>query len=197
MKRDLSSGTLNRLHEHGQDELARLFILHRVQLQRLITSRLNKVLLPRLDASDIVQEVFIRARKRLDDYLASPRIHPIVWLRVLCRDLIAETARKQCRDKRNPAREIPLYDNELLVERFAGSTTSAGTTLAKAELANRVAEAISELRETDREIIEMRHSEGMSFQEIANQLEMKMEAAKKRYYRAINRISDSLGNINE
>ena len=44
------------------------------------------------------------------------------------------------------------------------------------------------MTETDREILEMKHNEAYSFREIADLLDIKMDAAKKRYYRALDRF---------
>ena len=158
---------------------------HRTHLRRVVDQRLNRLIQPRLDASDIVQEVYIRAQRRLAEYLAAPSIHPIIWLRVLCRDLVAETIKKHCRDKRNPSREVMLGDHEDWLVNLAASSTSVGTALSKAETIKKIRSAMETLTETNREILEMRHSEKMKFRDIADRLEMRMETAKKRYYRAI------------
>ena len=184
--------TLLRLNENRQEELVRLFMQNRAHFQHLISKRLNKMLLTRLDTSDVVQEVYLRAQKKLDDYLASPKIHPIIWLRILCRDIVAETTQHHCRDKRNPSREVFLSDHEEWIKRIVNSSTSVGTTLSKAETIEKVRKAMQTLSDTDREIVEMRHTEKLTFQEIADQLEMKMEATKKRYYRAISELGQIL-----
>ena len=194
MKASDSSALLERLQDQGQDELTRLFIVHRPYLRHLIASRLHATLLRRLDASDIVQEVYIRASKTLDDYLKSAKIHPVVWLRILCKQLLAETIRKQCRDKRNPALETEYIGDVRILDQLADSWSSAGTAMTKAEQIAQVREVLETLRPTDREIIEMRHAESYSFQEIANQLDIQMETAKKRYYRALERFRKSAPN---
>ena len=190
--RTVSSPTLLRLNEHGQEELVRLFMNNRTHLQHLIAKRLNKLLLARMDTSDVVQEVYLRAQKKLDEYLAAPTIHPIIWLRILCRDIVAEATQKHCREKRNPSREAFLDDHEEWIEGLAASSTSVGSALSKAETIERIRKAMTRLSETNREIVEMRHTEKLTFQEIANHLEMKMETAKKRYYRAISELGQIL-----
>lgn len=179
---------LSRLQANGDAELTRIFMLHRANLRRLIASQIHDRLSRRLDASDIVQEAFIRASNRLKDYLAAPTIPPIVWLRILCKQLLAEHTRKQYRDKRNPALEIVNFGSDQIVNQLADSWQSAGEMMSKKELVEQVRSLLATLTVTDREVIEMRHTEGYSFQEIADQLEIKQEAAKKRYYRALDRF---------
>ena len=188
MQSHKTSAILRRLQEHGQEELTRLFMSHRPYLRRLIAARLHASLLRRLDASDIVQEVYMRASKTLSDYLASPTIHPIVWLRILCKQLLAENVRKQCRDKRNPALETQDIGDAIILDELANSWLSAGEALTRAEQIEQVRCIVESMPETDREIIDMRHADGYSFREIADQLEVRMETAKKRYYRAIERF---------
>lgn len=183
-----SPDMLSRLQANGDAELTRIFMLHRSNLRRLIASQIHDRLNRRLDASDIVQEAFIRANDRLKDYLAAPTIPPVVWLRIMCKQLLAEHTRKHYRDKRNPALEIANVGSEQIVDQVADSWQSAGEVMSKKELVGRVRNLLTTLSITDREIIEMRHTEGYSFQEIADQLEIKQEAAKKRYYRALDRF---------
>lgn len=182
------SAVLLNLKEHGQEELTRLFIGNRAYLRRLIASRLRASLLRRLDASDVVQEVYIRSSKMLNEYLKSPTIHPIVWLRILCKQLLAENVRRQFRDKRNPELETQFIGDARVMEELADSCLSAGAVLSRVEQIERVQGIVETLAETDREIIDMRHTDGYSFQEIADQLDVRMETAKKRYYRAIDRF---------
>src|SRR5262245_3430910 len=55
---------------HGGDALARehLFERHRERLLKMIAVRMDQRLRRRLDPSDVVQEVFAEAWKRIDDY---------------------------------------------------------------------------------------------------------------------------------
>lgn len=182
------SDMLSRLQANGNAELTRIFMLHRANLRRLIAAQIHDRLNRRLDASDIVQEAFMRASDRLKDYLVAPTIPPVVWLRILCKQLLAEHTRKQYRDKRNPALEITDFGSDQVVDQLADSWQSAGEVMSKKEMVERVRTLLATLSITEREIIEMRHTEGYSFREIADQLEIKQEAAKKRYYRALDRF---------
>ncbi|MFN3194100.1 MAG: RNA polymerase sigma factor [Aureliella sp.] len=186
------ASALRRLQENGHEELTRLFISHRPYLRDLIASRLHVSFLRRFDASDIAQEVFIRANAKLQDYLAAPTIHPLVWLRVLCKQILVEMVRKQLRGKRSPNLEREFIGDAKIMETLADSSAGPDVTLSRAEQMERVAATLKSLSQTDQEIIEMRHSQGQSFKEIAELLEIEMEAAKKRYYRAIDRFRDAV-----
>lgn len=183
-----SSGILRRLHEGGLEELSRQFMRLRPSIRLAIASQIHGKLLSRLDASDIVQETFIRASHSLQSYLENPTIHPTIWLRILSKQIMAETVRRNYRQNRSPELEAVNFADDQLATILADSQESVGKTFQKAELILRVKKLLEEISDTDREILNMRHADGFSFQEIGDLLEIKMEAAKKRYYRALDRF---------
>lgn len=183
-----NSLAVQRLQQGGLSELTRLFENNRNSLREMINRRIRGKLSARFDASDIIQESFIRAQNQLDAYLSSPRIHPNVWLRLLCKQLLAESIRKHMRVKRSPEFEAQIAGDLLIAERLTDSLHSVSEELTRAETTQQVREILQTLGDTDREIIEMRHSEGLTFPQIADSLDLKMETAKKRYYRALNKF---------
>ncbi|MFK7770064.1 MAG: RNA polymerase sigma factor [Mariniblastus sp.] len=183
-----SSRIIERLREGGVDELSKQFMQLRPSIRTMIASRIHGKLLSRLDASDIVQETFIRASKMLQSYLANPTIHPTIWLRALSKQIMAETVRKQYRLKRSPEFEQHNFDSDHMAEVLSDSLESVGQKLQRVELVARIRDLLLQLPVTDREILEMRHTEVFSFQEIGDLLDINMEAAKKRYYRALDRF---------
>jgi len=56
------------------------------------------------------------------------------------------------------------------------------------ELGRRLAEAVDQLSDDDREVILMRHTEQMSNQDVANALGLTEAAASMRYLRALRRL---------
>jgi len=154
----------------------------------MLAKRLHGKLLSRIDASDVVQETFIRATRALESYLQNPRIHPAIWLRSLSKQIMAEMVRDQFRLKRSLDCEEHIFDNEAIVEYLSDSMDSVGREMERAELVTMVRRMLTQISTTDCELLEMRHSDQFSFQEIGDLLEISMEAAKKRYYRALDRF---------
>ncbi len=191
-KDTLESTVLTKLEAGGVDELTSLFMHQRPGLRRLISMRLDPRLHARVDASDIVQETFVRACKALPSYLESPVIHPVVWLRLIGKRLVAEVHRRHFRDKRSPEHELgyDIEGNSHLINQFADSIQSAGSAAEKHELISRLHHLLQNMPIHDREILEMRHVEGVSLQEAAQQLSIPYETAKKRYQRALQRFRD-------
>lgn len=184
------SQILNRLKADGVEELSHLFSNQRDNLRAMISARLNDKLHSRVDASDIVQETYIRALKSLDQYLASPKVHPVIWLRLLCKNLVIETHRQQFRGIRSPAREIVVNDSrcEFITEQLSDSMPSVLSIISREELAKKVEILIEQMGDNDREILEMRHKDEMTLVQIAETLSIPIETAKKRYQRALARF---------
>jgi RNA polymerase sigma-70 factor (ECF subfamily) len=86
-------------------------------------------------------------------------------------------------------REVRLPENASLLL-AAGSTPSQH--LSRHEIARRVDEAMARLAEADREILLMRHFEGLSYEEAGTALEIAPAAARKRYGRALLRLQKLL-----
>ena len=165
-----ASRTLERLQHGGAEELTALFERQRQHLRVMVESRLDKRLLARVDSSDIVQEAFIG------------------------KHIVSETHRRHFREKRSPVRELQCQtdsnDSGPLCNKLADSMQSVGSCLAKQELVDKVFQAIQQMTENDREILEMRHVEELTIEEAAAALELNVEATKKRYYRALCRFRE-------
>src|SRR5579871_2987378 len=66
---------------------------HRDRLRRMIAFRLDGRLHGRLDPSDVIQEAFLDAQRRLDDYLQNPTMPFALWLRFLAGQRLLELHR--------------------------------------------------------------------------------------------------------
>ncbi len=179
----------NDLKSDGQTELSRLMELQRQHLRRFVECRINQKVASRLDASDIIQEVYIRAYRSLETYLTDPEIPPLVWLRRLSKQILSEAHRKQFRQLRSPYQE-QAHINESFIWRIVDSGESIRTEAEKRDTAERIRALLSQLSEIDREVLEMRHLEGYSIRDIAQLLDLSQDTIKKRYYRALTRFRE-------
>src|SRR5205085_8207988 len=175
------------------DELLARF---REPLRRVIDLRLDPVLARRVDASDIVQDVLLEANQRLTDYLKSPDMPFHLWLRHLAQDRIIDTHRRhRLAQRRSVDREQPIarpaWADESSVSLIAQLIDTERTPTSEAirhELQRRLADAVNQLSDDDREIILMRHHEALSNQEVAKLLDLTEAAASMRYLRALRRL---------
>lgn len=176
-----------RVAANGSAELAKLFDENRERLKRMVSYRLDSRLRGRVDASDIVQNTFLKAYNELDDYVQSSAFSPTVWLRVLNKRSLAEVHRVERAKRRMPSEQVRGISPSLF-DAISESMESPSEFLAKAELYQQLTDLFSDLSETDREIIVIHHIEQQSIQETAAELGITQDTAAKRYIRAIRKL---------
>jgi RNA polymerase sigma-70 factor, ECF subfamily len=172
-----------------------LFARHRSFLRRFVAFRADPRLRARLDPSDLVQETQLEALRRLDDYLANPKLCFRLWLRQLAYDRLLQLRRRHLKAKRrNVERDVHLPEDSSvqLAQQLLSATPEPSVELVKTEVARRVREAVQQLPEADSEIVLLRNFEGLSNQEAAQLLDIKPATASQRYGRALIRLRDIL-----
>lgn len=168
---------------------------HRNRLKRLADFRLDDRLRSRIDPSDVVQEALVDAARRIGDYLANPAVPPFIWLRFLTRQQLATLHRHHLgREIRDACREVGIDENSgaAIACRLAADQTGPSTAAARAEVATKLNAALGGLDPIDREVLALRHFEGLSNAETAAALGLTVSAASKRYVRAAVRLREIL-----
>jgi RNA polymerase sigma-70 factor, ECF subfamily len=180
----------------------RLMDRHRDALRRMVQLRLDQKIQRRIDVSDVVQDVLVEAKRRLQDYLANPVMGFHLWLRQIAKDRIIDAHRRhRASAKRSVDRERPLavpaandHSTLQLAAQLAGRELTPAAAATQAEMAKVVEAAITRLPDQDCEIIIMRHYEQLTNQEIAQALSLSEPAASMRYLRAIRRLKELMMN---
>jgi RNA polymerase sigma-70 factor (ECF subfamily) len=186
---------LQQIRAGDQRAVEQLFARHQAYLHRLVELRLDPRLRSRLDVSDIVQEAHLEALNRLDAYLDRPALPFRLWLRQIAFDRALKARRQHLGTARRAlGREVPLPERSSLVlarQLLAGGSTPSQQ-MDQRELALRLRQAVAQLPETDREVVMMRHFEGLSNQEVACLLGIDPATASKRHGRAMLRLHQIL-----
>lgn len=187
--------------EGDAEAVNRLLERHRDAVRRLVQMRLDAKVQRRVDVSDVVQEVFVEANRRLADYVAAGQPMAFhLWLRQIAKDRIIDAHRRhRASAKRSVDREQPMAvpagqdrsSIELAAQIIDRELTPA-TAATQHEMAQRVEAAVAQLPDQDAEIIIMRHYEHLTNQEIAQALELTEPAASMRYLRAVRRLREML-----
>jgi RNA polymerase sigma-70 factor (ECF subfamily) len=135
---------------------------------------LNRVryVVPEADIEDVTQEVFIAALKSLDSFRGEALFS--TWLRTLTNYKVAEYYRR--RNRKQDPKEAPIAEAENLADAGEGIVLEDRIAMRNALLA---------LPEKYREILLMRFSEEMRFEEIAKSMGTNLEAAKSLFRRAV------------
>src|SRR5207253_8775074 len=78
-----TSGLLRRAAQGDQEGWGELLLRHQDRLRRMVALRLDRRLQGRIDPSDVLQEAYLEASARLDEYLQNPTMPFYLWLRFL------------------------------------------------------------------------------------------------------------------
>lgn len=186
---------LRRAGRKDGSALRRLFDENRVRLRRMVSARLDRRLAARVDPSDVVQETLTAASRLLPQYLLNRPLPFHAWLRKLAFHRLGWWHRAHLGSaSRNAARErrlAPLPSSEPtmhLVDAIAGSDTSPSDHATRNEECARVLLTLEAMAPPDREVLNLRYVEGLSFAEIADRLGVGLGAAKMRHLRALERF---------
>jgi RNA polymerase sigma-70 factor, ECF subfamily len=195
---------LDRLRAGDQLALGELFSRYRDRLGRMIQFRLDGRLRGRVAASDVLQEAYIDALKRLPHYQAAPDMPFLIWLRWVTMQRLVEVHRQHLgARKRDVGREVSLDPKASLaassekIAEFIGDLTSPSQAAERAETFDQLRMALDGLDPTDREVLALRHFEELSNQEAAAVLGIQPAAASKRYVRALERLKGVLEKLQE
>ena len=111
---------LRRVREGEEDAFAELFARYRPRLVKAIALRMDPRLAARLDASDVLQEAYVEAARRLPAYGSTGDMPFHLWLRWIARDIDRwqqpETARLEYQDWFTPWTEYYQADENTLLE---------------------------------------------------------------------------------
>jgi RNA polymerase sigma-70 factor (ECF subfamily) len=188
---------LEQVAQGDRQILGRLLQHYRPRLHAFIASRLDPRVRTRVDPSDVVQDVQLEVARRIDDYLERRPMPFHLWVRRTAYEKLLKVQRHhRRRARRSVNREVPLPDSSslLLAKPLLAGGLSPSQQVAAKELADRVGHAVAELAETDREVLLMRHMEGLNYAEMACLLGIEADAVRKRYGRALLRLRKVLKN---
>jgi RNA polymerase sigma-70 factor (ECF subfamily) len=192
-------------HAQAGDQQCLGLLLHRDRdrLKRMVSLRLDQRLQGRIDPSDVIQEAQLEAAQRLDEYSASPSMPFFLWLRLITGQKLMQLHRRHLGVKmRSVGKEVSLYRRSLpeatsaaLADKLLGRESEPDAAAIRAEQAIQLQEALNGMDATDREVLVLRHFEQLSTAETAAELEITLEAAKKRHLRALKRLKDILAQL--
>jgi RNA polymerase sigma-70 factor (ECF subfamily) len=181
--------------------LSDLLAVHEQALLRMVELRFERGLRGRLEPADVVQEAMVQATRRFAEWCEQTSFPFHVWLRLLTAQSLAEACRRHIgAEMRDAQREIAFdpiasVSSANAVDFLIASQTSPTQAARRAELCARLLVAIQELEPMDREILSLRHFEGLSNSGAALELGIGPAAASKRYVRALLRLRPALSDL--
>ena len=178
---------------HGDREaLGHALSSVRDYLLLVANERLDPALKAKGNASDLVQETFLRAQRGVEHFRGRSAREWRRWLkRILIRNMHQERRRFAATAKRQIHREVTIPDEMQL--RNAGYVETPSRDLALRELEAAVLDGLERLEPHYREVVTWHQREGLSFEEIGLRRGISAEAARKRWTRALAQLRKELG----
>jgi RNA polymerase sigma-70 factor (ECF subfamily) len=169
----------------------------------MVDLRLDQRLNGRVSTSDVLQETYIDALKRIRHFQSKPEMPFHVWLRLIAGQRLIEVHRQHLGARmRSAGQEVSIDRGGLaaassvcLAAKLAGSEASPSTVAIRGETLAQLEAALEGMDPIDREVLALRHFEELTNQEVAEVLGIDKSAASKRYVRALERLKDVLARL--
>lgn len=171
----------------GDDECFRRLVL---RYQNRVVNYLHRMLRNPDESQELAQEVFLRVYRALDRF--DQRYRFSTWLFRVAQNAAIDRIRKR-RLKLVSMQRPESGDSEGGEWEFESHDPSPYHDLRNRERGNAILDAIAELREEYRELIELRHFAELSYEEIAISKGMPLGTVKNKLFRARQMLKSQLG----
>jgi RNA polymerase sigma-70 factor, ECF subfamily len=171
-----------------------LLEIHRESLLRVVRRRLDPQLSGRLGASDVVQESFLEATRRLPEYLRLNKMPFFLWLRLLTVQKLLALKKHHRAKMRDPRKEVAIRQPDST----AGTRARAASPPAKgkdpveaamrAEAKASLRKALRQMDPGDRQVLVLRHLKNLTSAEAASALGIREDALRQRHLRALYKL---------
>jgi RNA polymerase sigma-70 factor (ECF subfamily) len=190
---------LRRARTGNADALGQLLELYRNYLDLLARIQIGRRLRQKVDASDLVQETFLKAHRDFAKFRGQGEAEWVGWLRQILALNLAHLVRRYCGTRRRDVRlELALVDelaqsSHVLDQALVAPQSSPSDQAVRREQAVLLADALGNLPPDYREVIILSHLEGLSFPEVASRMGRSINSVKNLWARALARLRRSLG----
>jgi RNA polymerase sigma-70 factor, ECF subfamily len=188
---------LRRARAGDTEALGGLLALYRDYLKLLAKLQIDGRLRRKLDASDVVQDALLMAHRNFGQFRGTSEYELLAWLRQILATSMAVVMRhyfgtKQRRMdlERELSRELDDASRVLNVQLVQKSTPSSAAM--EREEGVVLANALARLPKHYREVLVLRHLEGLSMAEVAERMGRSIDSVKKVWSRGLIRLRSEL-----
>ncbi len=176
---------------HAGDAAAFEVVLRRYQ--RPLFNFILRSVRERDRAEELLQDVFLKVIQKSAEFQGNSKFS--TWLYTIARNLCIDTSRKMV-FRRHRSLDAPLKAEEAegatLLDRVASGTPEADRTAIGQDLQARIAAAVDDLPEEQREVFLMRELQNMAFKDIADVVGVPENTVKSRMRYALERLQRAL-----
>jgi RNA polymerase sigma-70 factor (ECF subfamily) len=167
-------------------------------LRMLARTQLRKAYQAKVGTSDMVQQAMLQAVQGLDGFRGSTEAEFRGWLRQILARHLCHLDRDMHREKRDVRREQSmeqkLAESSMRLEGLlAGDGPTPSQNVAFGENVLRVAEAVEQLPDSQRDAIRLHYLEGLKLSEVADQLDKSTGAVAGLLHRGMQSLRQNLG----
>jgi RNA polymerase sigma-70 factor (ECF subfamily) len=179
--------------------VGRLLELYGRYLTLLARVQIGQRLQGKVDAADLVQDTFLDAHRNFARFRGTTEAEFVCWLRQILAATLADLLRRyfgtKGRDVRleREIREAIDQSSVLLDRGLIAAQSSPSQQAANREQAVLLADALGELPDNYREVIVLRHLEGLTFPEVARRMERSVDSVEKLWMRALVHLRQIMG----
>jgi RNA polymerase sigma-70 factor (ECF subfamily) len=192
---------LRRARAGDRDALQGLLERYREFVRLVVRCRSRGQLRARLDSSDLVQETLLRAAQHLGQFEGADEAAWRAWLGRIAEREVVHQQRHHRAAKRAVSREQPLLPADDSASRtgsprldqwLAQAQSTPSTAAMRQERARLLADALARLPEAYREVLILRHLQGLSFPEVAGRMDRSDGAVRVLWTRALKKLREEL-----
>ncbi len=153
--------------------LGLLMVRYGNYLGLLARFRIGRQLQGKLDPEDLLQEVSLQVQKNITRFAGHTEAEFLAWLRTIMAGIVCKELRRYYgtgrRDLRRERQIVAELDetSKALDQNFVAPHTSPSRQAARQEQAVLLADALESLPRAHREVLILRHLEGLTFPEVA------------------------------
>jgi RNA polymerase sigma-70 factor (ECF subfamily) len=179
--------------------LGRLLELYRRYLALLARVQIGHRLQGKVDASDIVQETFLEAHRNFPRFRGASEGEFVRWLRQILAANLADLMRRYLgargRDVRLEREIEDAFDrSSVLLDRgLVAPQSSPSRQAARREQAVLLADALEQLPDDYRDVLVLRHLEGLTFPEVSARMGRSLDSVEKLWMRGLARLRQIMG----
>lgn len=144
-------------------------------------------------SQELLQDVFMKVLQRSSEFQGNSKFS--TWLYTIARNLCIDTSRKMV-FRRHRSLDAPLGSEEgegaTLLDRLGGDAPGSDRQVISQDLQARIAEAVEQLPDEQREVFLMRELQNMPFRDIAEVVGVPENTVKSRMRYALERLQRAL-----
>ncbi|WP_146600620.1 sigma-70 family RNA polymerase sigma factor [Novipirellula aureliae] len=188
-----------KVRDGNAESLGDLLQLYQDYLAILASTQLDHRLRRRMSTSDLVQETMLAAHRDFAQFRGNSEGELMAWLRQILSNCLSHAVEKHVHaKKRDLRREVAL---DAMVKRLDDSmarlshlatdkAARPSEVMMRRELAAELSDQLAKLKDSYRDVIVYRNMQGLSFDEIAERMEIKSGAARMLWVRAIAKFKE-------